>query len=873
MFRSKWITDATLTGSVALAGSSGFGGGMAEAGTFESIPHQPISLGSGDVAALSMNLDGTDADPEMFVLSSSGSARAYDWRYSGSSSPINPFPTGWFTAGSQLMAVDMDGDGDDDIAAATANGPRWLENRRNQGEGFVMRDEIAPLGGGGAVDIGITDLFGVGRAGALFVFGDGRILWHGYLPGETDPRQVSLNTEGLQIREVAGANFLDQSLGDLVTIEHFGGGAALTAWLQLPGDSPSFARVFIDIETFNSDLGNLRVGDFDQDGDMDVFVASGNSGSSTSIRLYENRWSADEGFVRHDIATIPAARFELADFDGDGDLDIIAAPRQLSGLFWLENRFEFDETAFRPDSIPTAAEPGMRLTTLDYKDDLGLQLVTYASSGPTTWHYPETPPVRNIDRGFNHDMIGSAIDLTQPNELLVTTGEEVAEEGLFAPEGLNLTIRARGPVNLNVAQAFLFFGDGRLEVAHDHAMNLAGLVRVETGVTAELSAAEVHFPSIASHLHLLENSDCVIETPRAIVGGLTEVRTGSELTFTGEVELGPSTSHAESLTRLDEDAHLHAAGEVTSIKRLEMRPGSELHTPRLIASGAVALDDARILGAVEITGETLLENESRIIGAVRNEGVITVENRRSVISAGEYDGAGSISLVGRAGAPAPSLFIGGRFAPGPDALITSTDPSHELVFGDHADFSATDPGMFQTDSITLRAGGDYFQDFECVSRDYGADSEALEAGYEGVFPMHRLIVGPPPLANGNPAPATTRMVLVDNNDNAQDGQDEAEVLYVDTLVLQSNGEIRTEGHLIYCREFVDEGGFVDDRNNIIVIPTGCAADLDGDCVVGSADLSSLLGSWGGSEADLTGDGVVGSSDLAVMLGAWGVCAE
>jgi len=47
------------------------------------------------------------------------------------------------------------------------------------------------------------------------------------------------------------------------------------------------------------------------------------------------------------------------------------------------------------------------------------------------------------------------------------------------------------------------------------------------------------------------------------------------------------------------------------------------------------------------------------------------------------------------------------------------------------------------------------------------------------------------------------------------------------------------------------------------------ADLDGDNVVGSADLGILLGAWGGSgPADLDGDGVVGPADLAILLGAW-----
>lgn len=48
-------------------------------------------------------------------------------------------------------------------------------------------------------------------------------------------------------------------------------------------------------------------------------------------------------------------------------------------------------------------------------------------------------------------------------------------------------------------------------------------------------------------------------------------------------------------------------------------------------------------------------------------------------------------------------------------------------------------------------------------------------------------------------------------------------------------------------------------------------DLDGDGVVGGADLGLLLAAWGGAPWDLDGDGIVGGSDLGLLLAAWGPC--
>ncbi len=58
-------------------------------------------------------------------------------------------------------------------------------------------------------------------------------------------------------------------------------------------------------------------------------------------------------------------------------------------------------------------------------------------------------------------------------------------------------------------------------------------------------------------------------------------------------------------------------------------------------------------------------------------------------------------------------------------------------------------------------------------------------------------------------------------------------------------------------------------------PAGwCPSDLDGDGIVGAADLVMLLGAWGtnpGGSPDFNGDGVVNAIDLIELLGNWGPC--
>ena len=63
--------------------------------------------------------------------------------------------------------------------------------------------------------------------------------------------------------------------------------------------------------------------------------------------------------------------------------------------------------------------------------------------------------------------------------------------------------------------------------------------------------------------------------------------------------------------------------------------------------------------------------------------------------------------------------------------------------------------------------------------------------------------------------------------------------------------------------------------SIVLPPLPCTADLNGDDVVGPADLAMLLAAWGPCDgccpADLNGDGQVGPVDLATVLAAWGPC--
>ena len=75
----------------------------------------------------------------------------------------------------------------------------------------------------------------------------------------------------------------------------------------------------------------------------------------------------------------------------------------------------------------------------------------------------------------------------------------------------------------------------------------------------------------------------------------------------------------------------------------------------------------------------------------------------------------------------------------------------------------------------------------------------------------------------------------------------------------------------FARRFSLWGGALLAAGAVSASASACAGDLNGDGVVGPADLAALLASWGTPEGDLDGDGEVGGSDIGMLLAGWGDC--
>ncbi|MED5447934.1 MAG: FG-GAP-like repeat-containing protein, partial [Planctomycetota bacterium] len=250
--------------------------------------------------------------------------------------------------GESVLAVDVDGDGDIDVLAASSNDDTiaWFENDGN--ESFTPHDITTDADR--VYSIFSADVDGDGDIDVLSAsLNDKTIAWH-----ENDGSQSftphDITTDATGARSVFAADV--DGDGDIDVLSASGGDNTI-AWYENDG-SESFTPH--DITTTADGAATVFAADVDGDGDMDVLSASI---SDYTIAWYENDGS--ESFTAHDITTAAngATSVFAADVDGDGDIDVLSSSLYDDTIAWFENfAFDFGDA---PAPYPvTLAEDGAR---------------------------------------------------------------------------------------------------------------------------------------------------------------------------------------------------------------------------------------------------------------------------------------------------------------------------------------------------------------------------------------------------------------------------------------------------------------------------------------------------------------------------------
>ena len=263
-----------------------------------------------------------------------------------------------------VQPADFDGDGDMDLVVAEFGWHKtgrvvWL---RNDGDATSPRFELQVLDPRpGAIHVPVTDLNHDGRPDVVVLISQEFEVIEAFLnrgDGMFEKRLVhaaddpSFGSSGIQLIDMDGDGdqdvlYANGDTFDSKLLKPYHG----IQWLENTGGFPFVPHHL----TFMPGVHRALAGDLDGDGDLDIvagaLLPTANHDEAASLKLDSLIWLEQRApgvFVRHAIETANCvhATLELADFDGDGDLDIAtgsfrdrgSADQSAATIWWNERR-------------------------------------------------------------------------------------------------------------------------------------------------------------------------------------------------------------------------------------------------------------------------------------------------------------------------------------------------------------------------------------------------------------------------------------------------------------------------------------------------------------------------------------------------------
>jgi hypothetical protein len=346
------------------------------AGSFTADP-TPLPTGASPASVVASDLD-QDGDIDLACANSEDDSLTVYFQTSTGTftvDPNSPYATG--VEPGSVLAVDLNGDGAQDLVAANQNEDSLTIFLQEAPGVFV--DTMNPTPTGGGLDsIGAGDLDGDGDMDLVSVdsFGDTITLIFQTSPGVFERASQSL-VSGDRPRSVALAD-LDGD-GD---IDIVGANAANTLSLFKQASAGTFTSTTLNL----AGSSGMRQADMNGDGAIDLVV--GNTAGNAVKILHQ---VAPGNFIPGPTINFPVGsslfEFIAVDLNGDGLQDLVTshgqsdenpqgAPHHLTLIFQLPNGV-FSSGGPQLDTI----DPAARLLAVDLDGDGGLDLVTLTLGG------------------------------------------------------------------------------------------------------------------------------------------------------------------------------------------------------------------------------------------------------------------------------------------------------------------------------------------------------------------------------------------------------------------------------------------------------------------------------------------------------------
>ncbi|MCK7591694.1 T9SS type A sorting domain-containing protein [Subsaxibacter sp. CAU 1640] len=327
-----------------------------------------------------------------------------------------------------VFTGDFDGDGDLDVLTASYFGGQvvWYENLDGAGTD-VQRHTIAT---GLSTPWGVTaaDMDGDGDLDAMVTaYSGGSVILYENTDGA-----------GTFVYKGSGSAYQANRLeavdmdndGDLDVVWSSSGDGKIR-WIPNTNGLGTFGSTFT-IENNATSIRDLHAVDIDGDGDMDV-VSAFAVNSAQGLSWYRNTNGTFSNRINISSAFGYIYSMDTADFDGDGDMDVVASSTNDNKIAWFENVDGLG--AFGPEQvISTASEVG-KVRTADMDGDGDMDIL-YSKTDDFTLGWFE-----NLDGagGFSSELVIDAVDGTS-RELHIVDMDADGDLDFIANIGNNIIL-------------------------------------------------------------------------------------------------------------------------------------------------------------------------------------------------------------------------------------------------------------------------------------------------------------------------------------------------------------------------------------------------------------------------------------------------
>lgn len=334
----------------------------------------PITLVSGTGNAYSLASGDLDRDGDMdFALAIWDQGLCSWFESNGAASPqYTRHDLVSATSPHEIKIADINGDGWLDIVAICSSKIYWFRNLKTTPATFEMNTLESATSGGWALDI--VDLDGDGDQDIVAAtYGTNRVTWYrnnGDGP-QTTFAKVTISTHPVPVY-VRGVDLDRDGFKDVIV--SFSSDKRLS-WFK-NNNNASFTEHIISTEGWS-----IEIGDLDSDGWTD-FVAIG--GGTNTVSWYRNLGSQGTvAFAAHSLTNIAGPQSILVcDYNYDQRPDILFAAQTTHSVIWYENANGLG--SFSPRTLAFSPKYTWNAYYFDYDNDGDLDIVCLTSGSVFT---------------------------------------------------------------------------------------------------------------------------------------------------------------------------------------------------------------------------------------------------------------------------------------------------------------------------------------------------------------------------------------------------------------------------------------------------------------------------------------------------------